>query len=491
MGKGLSLLLLVLVVCHGVTMAMAYQGEKEWEREGETERREEKGEEAGKGEEWFLFPDSKPVMKTDAGEMRVVKSLGGRIIEKPLHIGFITMEPKTLFIPQYLDSSLILFVRRGEARVGCIYNDQMVERRMKIGDVYHIPAGSTFYILNPGEGQRLHIICSIDPSESSQLGTFQSFFIGGGTYPTSILAGFGPETLSTAFNVSVSKLTGILSQQQEGPIVYLTESRAPSIWTKFSQLQEQDRLKHLKKLIQEEPNQEEEQPTEWSWRKLFDSFFGSEDKNIKDKAPDCYNIYKRSPDFKNNYGWSIALDGSDDNPLKYSGIGIYLVSLTAGSMLAPHVNPIATEYGIVLRGTGRIQIVYPNGTLALDAKVKEGDVFRVPRYFAFCQIASRAGPFEFFGFTTSSCKNRPQFLVGSNSLLHTLSSPELAAAFGVTQKRMRRVINAQREAVILPSAEAAPAGEEDEKKRVNFEAVPKVIKNLGSEMIMGFDEGEV
>lgn len=127
----------------------------------------------------------------------------------------------------------------------------------------------------------------------------------------------------------MSKLTGILSQQQEGPIVYLTESRAPSIWTKFSQLQEQDRLKHLKKLIQEEPNQEEEQPTEWSWRKLFDSFFGSEDKNIKDKAPDCYNIYKRSPDFKNNYGWSIALDGSDDNPLKYSGIGIYLVSLTA------------------------------------------------------------------------------------------------------------------------------------------------------------------
>lgn len=30
----------------------------------------------------------------------------------------------------------------------------------------------------------------------------QPFFIGGGTYPTSVLAGFGSETLSTAFNVS-------------------------------------------------------------------------------------------------------------------------------------------------------------------------------------------------------------------------------------------------------------------------------------------------
>ena len=61
----------------------------------------------------------------------------------------------------------------GEARVGCIYKDEMVERRLKIGDVYRIPAGSTFYILNPGEGQRLHIICSIDPSESLNLDTFQ------------------------------------------------------------------------------------------------------------------------------------------------------------------------------------------------------------------------------------------------------------------------------------------------------------------------------
>lgn len=157
-------------------------------------------------------------------------------------------------------------------------------------------------------------------------------------------------------------------------------------------------------------------------------------------------------------------------------------------MLAPHVNPRATEYGIVLRGTGRIQVVNPNGTLAMDAKVKEGDVFCVPRYFAFCQIASRSGPLEFFGFTTSARKNRPQFLVGTNSILHTLNTPELAAAFGVSEERITSVVNAQREAVILPSPEAAPpyAGEKEE-RNVKFEAVPKVIKNFGSEMIMDFD----
>lgn len=71
-----------------------------------------------------------------------------------------------------------------------------------MGDVYRIPAGSTFYIVNTGKGQRLQIISSIDTSESLGRGVFQSFFIGGGTNPSSVLAGFDPKTLSTAFNVS-------------------------------------------------------------------------------------------------------------------------------------------------------------------------------------------------------------------------------------------------------------------------------------------------
>lgn len=61
----------------------------------------------------------------------------------------------------------------GEAKVGCIYKDELVERQLKIGDLYRIPAGSAFYLLNTGEGQRLHIICSIDKSESLGMGAFQ------------------------------------------------------------------------------------------------------------------------------------------------------------------------------------------------------------------------------------------------------------------------------------------------------------------------------
>lgn len=63
----------------------------------------------------------------------------------------------------------------GEAKLGTIYRDELLERWLKIGDVFRIPAGSAFYLVNTGEGQRLHIICSINTSESLGLRTFQVF----------------------------------------------------------------------------------------------------------------------------------------------------------------------------------------------------------------------------------------------------------------------------------------------------------------------------
>ncbi|XP_050370459.1 vicilin-like seed storage protein At2g28490 [Argentina anserina] len=554
----ISLLVIALVLCYSLSKAVGYRDE-DWgrQREDPDQEQEEQEHEAMMGDEdWFLLQNSKQVVKTKAGEMRVVKSVRGRIVDKPMHIGFITMEPKSLFVPQYMDSSLILFVQSGEAKVGLIYKDQLGERRLRPGDVYRIPAGSPFYLVNTAEGQRLHIICSVDTSESLGMGTLQSFYIGGGYNPASVLAGFDQEILESAFNVTSSELSDFLSRQQDGPIVYLTDSpHPPSLWSRFLELKEQDRLQKMKRMMgntKEPEHDEEEQTLAWSWRKLLNSMFGSNGKRRDDdtdaykgkgKSPDAYNLFKRSADFRNDYGWSKALDESDYSPLKDSGIGVFLVNLSAGSMMAPHVNPIATEYGVVLKGSGTIQIVFPNGTSAMNTKVQQGDVFWVPRYFPFCQIASRVGPFEFFGFTTSARKNRPQFLVGASSVLRELRGPELAAAFGVNEDRLSRIVHAQRESVILPSVQAStpymggeteetpveeagkrtpykederrqegerwrqdereqPA-EEDERRQSQrerqrkqpplgegddmFQGIPKVIKSFGKEIVMGFD----
>lgn len=354
---------------------------------------------------------------------------------------------------------------------------------MKSGDVYRIPAGSTFYAVNIADGQQLHVICSVEKSDSIGWGTFQSFFIGGGSYPTSVLAGFERSTLSTALNVSESQVSQLLTRQTSGPIISLSNTNSNSdshqsrVWTQFVEMRHHERVQCLKRMatcFEEEVTEEEEEPIMMSFRKLLNFVFGKElstgddARRSSSKKPHSYNLFNRKPDFENDYGSSVSLDQSDYSPLKRSGVGLYLVNLTAGSMMAPHLNPTATEYGIVLRGSGTIQIVFPNGTLAMNAQVNEGDVFWIPRYFPFCQIASHSGRFEFFGFTTSARRNRPQFLAGSNSVLQSMRGPAFAAAFGVSEQRLKRIVNAQSESTILPPASAS-------------------WEKVKNEMVMGFE----
>lgn len=86
---------------------------------------------------------------------------------------------------------------------------------------------------------------------------------------------------------------------------------------------------------EEEYSDDEKKEEEiWSWRKLLGSVFSNREKRPKDvkgkgKSPDSYNLYDRKPDFKNNYGWSVALDETSYSPLRKSGFGVYLVNLTA------------------------------------------------------------------------------------------------------------------------------------------------------------------
>ncbi|WVZ56844.1 hypothetical protein U9M48_007317 [Paspalum notatum var. saurae] len=313
----------------------------------------------------------------------------------------------------------------------------------------------------------------------------QPFYIGGAGHAASVLAGFEPKTLVVAFNDTYDDLAGILRAHTGGPIVYYTTEPGSGGKEERAAQSEGNGVRDRKARCKgaaaslraagrgEEDDDEcggsDARPT-WSWRKLVNRFFGgaaggvAAEANKKKKgagAPEPYNLYDSKPGFRNTYGWTIAVDKHQYEPLKHSDIGVYLVNLTAGSMLAPHVNPRATEYGVVLGGEGKIQVVFPNGSLAMSAVVRAGDVFWIPRYFPFCQVASRGGAFEFFGFTTSARRNRPQFLVGATSVLRTMLGPELAAGFDTREKDFRKLVRAQNESLILPSF--PEHGEEEEK----------------------------
>ena len=121
-----------------------------------------------------------------------------------------------------------------------------------------------------------------------------------------------------------------MSGQGSGPIVFVKDSHRPSTWAKFLEMKNQDKFKHLKRILMGFDGEIElKNDGKWSWRKLLKAVIGIPDKKQHVEPNEPYNLYNRKPDFKNSYGWSIALDDSDYSALSNSGIGVYIVHLTA------------------------------------------------------------------------------------------------------------------------------------------------------------------
>ncbi|KAK1268007.1 hypothetical protein QJS04_geneDACA006221 [Acorus gramineus] len=193
-------------------------------------------------------------------------------------------------------------------------------------------------------------------------------------------------------------------------------------------------------------------------------------KKKKKKKTKISNLLSMKPDFENCNGWSLSVTGKDLQALRGSSIGIFMVNLTKGSMMSPHWNPRASEIAIVTYGQGMVQVVCSGNNLPLSGdgktrcrnmrfKVKEGDVFVVPRYYPMAEISFNNDSLVFMGFSTMARKNRPQFLAGGRSVLQMLDPNILAMSFNVANTTVSGFLASQEESVVLDCTSCAESAE--------------------------------
>ena len=133
-----SLLVLLLLLLSQCSAAAPRHGAEGWWEEGEGEWRPAEEEDKGKGRGLFVLDRLEKVVESEGGQVRVVRGQpwppsAFACREGLMHIGFITMEPKTLFVPQYLDSSITLFVHRGMHRTLLLFHVHTCENRTRHG----------------------------------------------------------------------------------------------------------------------------------------------------------------------------------------------------------------------------------------------------------------------------------------------------------------------------------------------------------------------
>ncbi|EFJ36753.1 hypothetical protein SELMODRAFT_22406, partial [Selaginella moellendorffii] len=389
-----------------------------------------------KGRNPFVLEKPVEIVSTEAGKIHVLpgrKDKAGVLGSNNIGLNFITMEPKALLLPQYIDAPCVLYVLKGKMRLGWV-EDGLNQQDLEAGDIYVIPGGLVFYILNTDEAQRLRVFGMFDTSESLETGVFQSAFVGGGTNPLTILSGFDSDVLAASFKVSSEEVIEVLSNQDQGPIVYTSQARFQELVSRKSK------------------SSRASWPWSWSWLNYIPSFSSElfDNGGVKSSSPaKPFNLFKKKPDFENDNGRAITVDGRQYAPLRNASVGVFGVSLKPAAILAPHWNPRAAEIALVTKGQGVFQISFPNGTSALNKSVKEGTIVFVPRYFPMSQIASREGALEFVGFSTSAAPNNPQFLCGASSVLKALDEETLSTAFAAPPEKLRDFLGWQKDAVIL------------------------------------------
>eukprot|EP00850_Spirogloea_muscicola_P021134 SM000238S08035 [mRNA] locus=s238:10122:12968:+ [translate_table: standard] len=416
--------LLCLALAAGVAAAAAEHGHSEVNHAG------------------FLLDEPERVFESDAGAIDVWGSPKEHevLYDEALGAAHIVIEPRALFLPHYTTASELSVVVQGTAKLGVVWKGKIYEEDIEEGDVFGAPGGVVWYLLNTSPSQRLRIWGVASVAEGRTLRGYKQFYVAGGAgghYGT-ILGGFSDDLLARAFDVPQSNISELLSYKGRGPIVFVPEDR----FTKLTQGSRQGWI---------------------SWLGLSDDFKLT------------YDLDKK-PDFENEGGWSNAVDKEKFKLLKLVKLGAFAVNLKPGALLAPHWNPLATEVSVVTRGSGYVEISHPNGTAALRAAVKVGDVFVTPRFYPVAQLASRDYGLEFVGISTSSKPAMPQFLTGkcANSVMKAIDIEVLATAFDIPEDIAEALVDEQEEAVIVPNANST---EVDELKEL-VRNLPRLVRGV-------------
>ncbi|KAL3583602.1 hypothetical protein D5086_014663 [Populus alba] len=380
---------------------------------------------------------------TEYGEISAAEISSGT--KGPYHIQFITLEPNSLLLPVLLHADMVFYVHTGNGKLSWTDGREMKRMNLRRGDVYRLQAGSVFFVRSNLDSERqkmrIHAIFSNTDEDiyEPSIGAYSSV--------SDLVLGFDRKVLQEAFKVSEEVLEELTSATKPPAVVHAVTKDQKSVYWEL-----EDRMLHF--------------------------LIGN--KHKKTKEPKTFNILDAEPDFENCNGWSLTVDKHSLKSLSDSNIGIFMVNLTKGSMMGPHWNPMATEIAIVLHGRGMVRVICHSTANESECKnmrfkVKEGDVFAVPRFHPMAQISFNNDSFVFMGFSTSTKRNHPQFLTGKSSILQILDRGILAVSFNVTNTTMDQLLNAQEEALILDCTSCAEIEEnkmkeENEKEKQEEEA---------------------
>ncbi|XP_076913806.1 13S globulin seed storage protein-like [Bidens hawaiensis] len=302
--------------------------------------------------------------------------------ETHLFAGKLLLNPLGFAPPHFGDSSKICFVLEGTITVGLVTPNSGEEKVFLIqkGDLLPLSAGAITWWFNGGSTDAV-VILFAETSKALVPGNV-SYFLLAGVLGT--LAGFQPDFVGKIFGLDQRESENVVSSQKGSLIFKLGTG------IKFPE------------------------PSNHSGHILHDNI----------DHPYGKVMFEGS-------GTVSTLTEKNFPMLGEIGLSARYVKLEGNALLAPsYVVDGSLQICYIAKGSGRIKVVGSEGKLELDSKVKEGDLFTVPQFFATAAIADDVGLEVFFVVTSS----KPVFeqLARNTSIWTILSPVVLQASLNIT-----------------------------------------------------------
>ncbi|KAL8513623.1 hypothetical protein ACS0TY_012924 [Phlomoides rotata] len=431
-------------VCTRGSLSEDWKCERKCEKQeptGRNDERERQGDQQKHGQNPYVFEDEHfdTGMKTQHGRLRILQKFTDRSellrgIEN-YRVEILEAQPQTFVVPSHSDAEAIVFVANGKGTVSSVLQESrdvfnIKERResfnVEEGDIFRVQAGTTTYLINRDNNERLILVKLIQPVNTP--GEFQAFYGAGGENPESFYRVFSNEILEAAFNTRSDKLERLFRNQKQGAII------------KASQEQIKAMSGHGEGGI-------------WP--------FGGES-----KGTNKHNLYEQRPAQSNQYGQLYEVDSNQFRQLRDLDVAVSLANISRGAMTALHYNSRATKIGVVINGEGYFEMACPHlsqsqgssrgdesqgqtrfgtGYQKIRSNLKTGTVIVVPAGHPFVAVASNDQNLQILCFEINAYNNQKYTLAGKSNVMKQLEREAKQLSFGVPAREVDEVFNSQPE----------------------------------------------
>nr|AAZ06660.1 seed storage protein A [Vigna luteola]ABU40846.1 seed storage protein A [Vigna luteola] len=411
-----SLLLGILFLASlSVSLGISHRGHQESQEESDS---------SGRNNPFYFSSDRSfnTLFKNQYGHIRVLQRFDQRSkqiqnLENYRVVEF-KSKPNTLLLPHHADADFLLVVLNGRALLTLVNPDGRDSYILEQGHAQRIPAGTTFFLVNPNDNDNLRIIKLAIPVNNPH--RFQDFFLSSTEAQQSYLQGFSKNVLEASFDSDFNEINKVLFGEEQGE-----ESEQEGVIVELKREQIQELMRHAKS----------------SSRKTL----SSED--------EPFNLRNQKPIYSNKFGRWYEITPEKNPQLKDLDVFLSSVDMKEGSLLMPHYNSKAIVIMVINEGEANIELVGPREQQQQQqeeswqvqryaAELSEDDVFVIPA--AYPVAINATSNLNFFVFGINGENNQRNFLAGEkDNVMSEIPTEVLDVTFPASGEKVEKLIQKQ------------------------------------------------